>query len=661
MSMSLTSDLLRSEKSDLSRQKSTRERSWRQALEENIPILYWLPRYPLENLQPDFAGSITLGCILIGQSLAHANLCMVNLINGPYSCMLPPIVYAFFGTCVHASVGTGGLVSLLTGEVLAPLGDLEERTKAAAMLTAMVGMIMALMGVLQLAFLVRFLSRPALSGFITASAMLIMLSQVAPMLGLPDWASKGGIVNIVRHHLTYLEMTSPATLCLSTVTLLFLLNAKRLKTVRFLKFLSDFKELVMLAVSAVFCTFYNQQAKADERIRVVGKVPSGLPNLTFPVTSAADLQLMKELVPGAILLAFVVFLSSFAGAKKFAMKDGYQIRAFNELMALGFANFLGAFFGSVPTQVGLSRMGIAHQAGIKSQLGANVLVGVVVCLGVVLFSRYVENVPMCVLNCIIVNGASHLTEFDQAVELYAYAQNERYSWKMRGEMFTWIIGFSCTLCLGAFQGMLAAVVTSLVIILYQVVNPDIVELGFRERDGEDTHSSRARKWMALDRAGACREHGILVLRMEGPLFYANVERLQEWVEEQELDYSERSGIDNSLDGIILSASAIPFMDTSAVQTLYALIKTCAGRGTLFCIANTFGTTGRIAADKLEPLMLAALKTSYLKTQLKNSASIDDFVKLVRGHREALDMRDERPLRLVRCSTLQAKSCIITKK
>ncbi|CAE7300894.1 SULTR3 [Symbiodinium sp. CCMP2456] len=129
MSMSLTSDLLRSEKSDLSRQKSTRERSWRQALEENIPILYWLPRYPLENLQPDFAGSITLGCILIGQSLAHANLCMVNLINGPYSCMLPPIVYAFFGTCVHASVGTGGLVSLLTGEVLAPLGDLEERTK----------------------------------------------------------------------------------------------------------------------------------------------------------------------------------------------------------------------------------------------------------------------------------------------------------------------------------------------------------------------------------------------------------------------------------------------------------------------------------------------------------------------------------------------------
>eukprot|EP00434_Breviolum_minutum_P041361 symbB.v1.2.036794.t1/scaffold5266.1/size29180/1 len=108
---------------------------------------------------------------------------MVNLINGPYrssmaltasqvpgsmmassrGCMLPPIVYAFFGTCVHASVGTGGLVSLLTGEVMADQGDLAERTQKVAILTAMVGVIMALMGLLQLSFLVRFLSRPALS------------------------------------------------------------------------------------------------------------------------------------------------------------------------------------------------------------------------------------------------------------------------------------------------------------------------------------------------------------------------------------------------------------------------------------------------------------------------------------------------------------------
>jgi len=622
-------------------------KSWKKILEEQVPILVWLPRYPKENLSADLAGAMTLGCILIGQSLAHANLCMVNLINGPYSCMLPPIVYAFFGTCVHASVGTGGLVSLLTGEVMADQGDLAERTQKVAILTAMVGVIMALMGLLQLSFLVRFLSRPALSGFITASALLIILSQVAPMLGLPSWASKGGIVNVVRHHIKYLEMMDPATTGLSLVGLLFLMNAKKLKKVPFLKFIGDFKELVLLAASAIFCNYYNPEVDQDLKIKIVGKMPAGLPHFVLPVQSSADWQVVKELLPGAILVAFVVFLSSFAGAKKFAMKDGYQIRAFNELMALGFANFLGAFFGAVPTQIGLSRMGIAHQAGIRSQLGANVLVGVVVCLGVVLFSRYIEHVPMCVLNAIIVNGASHLTEFDQAIDLWAYATNEKYNWTTRGDMLTWIVGFCCTLYFGAFQGMLSAVLASLIIILYQVVNPDIVQLGFRKGDAVD--AERARKWMSLERQGAIRESGILVLRLEGPLFYANVERLQEWIEEEELELQDTE----ELIGIVVSASAIPFMDTTAVQTLKALSKTCADRGVLFCIANTFGQTGRIAADQLEPLLEDAVKDPFLKTQVKSCSSVDDFIELIRRYRETIDKSISH--RLVRASTIQARS------
>ncbi|CAJ1439262.1 unnamed protein product [Effrenium voratum] len=637
----MSADPLVGQKSKASR------RGWGDVLLEQMPILYWLPRYPLENLKPDLAGAMTLGCILIGQSLAHANLCMVNLINGPYSCMLPPIVYALFGTCVHASVGTGGLVSLLTGEVMADRGNLEQRTHDVAILTCLVGLLLALMGLLQLAFLVRFLSRPALSGFITASAILIMLSQVAPMLGLPNWASKGGIVNIIRHHITYLEYTDIATAILSAVALVFLLNAKKLKKVKALKFIGDFKELVLLALSTIFCNYYNPTVDEELHIKVVGHVPAGLPAFEFPVKSAADLQTAKELLPGAILVAFVVFLSSFAGAKKFAMKDGYQIRAFNELMALGFANMLGALTGSVPTQIGLSRMGIAHQAGVKSQLGANIVVGVVVCLGVLLFSSYIQHVPMCVLNAIIVNGASHLTEFDQAVELWKFATNKRYNWKTRGDMLTWIIGFCCTLYFGAFQGMLSAVFASLIIILYQVVNPDIVQLGFREGDVMD--AARPRKWMALDRKGAVKEPQILVFRLEGPLFYANVERLQEWVEEQEVEIGEEEG---ELIGIVLSASAIPFMDTTAVQALSALIKTCSERGTLFCIANTFGQTGRIAADQLEPLLKESITDSFLRSQLQNCSSVDDFVRLIRAYKEAHS--DVTTHCLMRASMLQTK-------
>eukprot|EP00440_Ansanella_granifera_P040682 gb/GFBE01044119.1/.p1 GENE.gb/GFBE01044119.1/~~gb/GFBE01044119.1/.p1 ORF type:complete len:336 (+),score=78.56 gb/GFBE01044119.1/:1-1008(+) len=315
------------------------------------------------------------------------------------------------------------------------------------------------------------------------------------------------------------------------------------------------------------------------------------------------------------------------------MKDGYQIRAFNELMALGFGNFLGAFTGAVPTQIGLSRMGIAHQAGIKSQLGTNILVGVVVAVGVALFSQYLASVPMCVLNAIIVNGASHLTEFDQASHLLKYARNSRYNWKTRGDILTWTIGFCCTFFLGALQGMLSAVAASLVIIFNQVVNPDIVALGYRKSD-ELVATGRDRKWMSLDREGAEIEDGIIVFRLEGPLFYANVERLQEWIEEQEVRSAQESEDGRGLRGIILSASAIPFMDTSAVQTLAALIKTCSERKTLFCIANTFGQTGRITADELEPIMKEALKTPKLKQRLHECSSIDDFIRLIRENEEA---------------------------
>ncbi|CAE8707831.1 unnamed protein product, partial [Polarella glacialis] len=116
---------------------------WRKTLERYVPILEWLPNYPWsESLMPDIAGSMTLGFVLIGQSLAHAHLCKVELINGPYSCMLPPIIYAFFGTSVHASVGTGGLVSLLTGEVLDGFGSLQERTHACCILTLLVGLLL---------------------------------------------------------------------------------------------------------------------------------------------------------------------------------------------------------------------------------------------------------------------------------------------------------------------------------------------------------------------------------------------------------------------------------------------------------------------------------------------------------------------------------------
>ena len=196
------------------------------------------------------------------------------------------------------------------------------------------------------------------------------------------------------------------------------------------------------------------------------QVPEGLPEFSLPVRDAADLQLARELLPGALLIALVVFLSSWAGAKKFALKDGYKIGSQNEMLALGLANVAGAFQGAVPTQIGLSRMGIAYGMGVKSQLGANVLVAAVVALGVLCLSPAFAAVPRPVLNAIIVSGAAHLTEFEQARYLWRVVQAD--SVRYRTDVGVWWVGLVSTLCLGAFEGILVAVGVSLVLIVYQV-------------------------------------------------------------------------------------------------------------------------------------------------------------------------------------------------
>merc|ERR1719305_196818 len=154
------------------------------ACARQLPSLEWVKAYDFAWLWNDVAGGVTLGLVLLAQSLAHAHLCGVAPIRGPYACLLAPLAYALLGTCHEASIGTGGLVSLVVSEQLArEYATPEERSARAATCALLVGLVLCVMGLLRLAFLVRFLSRPALSGFISGSALLIIKSMSGPMVG----------------------------------------------------------------------------------------------------------------------------------------------------------------------------------------------------------------------------------------------------------------------------------------------------------------------------------------------------------------------------------------------------------------------------------------------------------------------------------------------
>eukprot|EP00928_Gymnodinium_smaydae_P013717 TRINITY_DN14983_c0_g1_i2.p1 TRINITY_DN14983_c0_g1~~TRINITY_DN14983_c0_g1_i2.p1 ORF type:complete len:650 (+),score=91.72 TRINITY_DN14983_c0_g1_i2:301-2250(+) len=595
-----------------------------------VPILEWLPHYDFkECFFPDLSGAITLGNILICQSLAHAKLCGVTFITGPYSCMLGPAVYAIFGTCIHSSIGTGALICLMTADVLKLVGETEaERTARAGLLTFLVGAILALMGLLRMASFVRFLSRPALSGFITAGSLLAMLSQAEGMLGLPKLAKPNdSIQGLLMHNPMLLKETKWPTLVLSVVALLYLTNAKKLKKIKLLKPFGDFKELVLLGTYAIFSAYWNAAVGDSLHVAVVGDIPSGLPRLSNPFTqAAASGTLIREMLPGAFFIALVAFLTSFAGAKKFGLEDGYKIEPTNELVGIGMTNVAGAFLGAVPTSIGNTRMGIARQCGVRTQLGANVFVSIYVGFAVAFLTKLLYNIPLCSLNAIIVVGSSHMMEFSHAKELYQFSKIKELNWKTRMDIIVWMVGFFGTMQLGASDGIALACVVSLFIIVYQVVNPEIQALGFQH-----DVAANSRRWKSLPRANHVEVPGIIVYRLEGPCFYANVEQMIEWLENEELKRMEEDP-NYELKAIIFSAIAVPFMDTTAAQSIERCIKTYRDRNVLFFIANTFGQTGRLVTMQIEDK--EARGDAKLEAKIKTCSSIDDFVELVQEHFKA---------------------------
>lgn len=550
-----------------------------------LPIVDWLPEYRArEELPQDISCGITLGCVLISQSLAHAKLCGVSVIHGPYSCIFPPLVYAFFGTCHEASVGTGGLVALLVGKALEVYDTEAERTEKGAILSVVVGVFLTIMGIGKMAFMVRFLSRPALSGFITASAIMIILSMAGGMLGMPaEYSGKRFISGVVFDPLNLKFLNVPTTV-MSLVAFAWFETCKKLKKTSLaktsLKWVLMFKELIGLAVGSVVCIFFAESAG----IELIGHVDSGIPTPTFPITSTQSLSEAQDMLANGALIAVVVFISSWGSAKKCALKNHYHVTAFNELVALGLANVSSAFLGGVPTQIGLSRSALAMTLGVKSQVGAGMVVAAVLSLIVKFGAPLIYYVPGGILNTIIIFAAQELFEFEQPRSLFKFKEYK--------DCACWIVGFVATLMFGCVKGITIAVVVSMVLVMYSVVEPNISILAERPDD---------KQWVKREmHPEAAERKGMLVLRVEGPMFYANMESLQEQINLMELEAANR---DQPVTLIILSAASISFIDSTALQVLEEMIGAWKGRGIQFYIANAFGDCKELIETVLKDALL----------------------------------------------------------
>jgi SulP family sulfate permease len=525
-------------------------------LKRYFPIFDWLPGYQKQWLSGDLSAGITVGIMLIPQGMAYAMIAGLPPVFGLYAALVPQIVYALMGTSRQLAVGPVAMDSLLVASGLGALAlsGLEEYIAMALFLALFMGGIQLLFGLLKMGFLVNFLSKPVISGFTSAAAIIIGLSQLKHLLGT-DIEGSSQIHILLSNAFKTLGDTNLFTLGLGIAAIVVIRMLKGIN-----RKIPGALVAVVLGVMAVYFL-----GLSSSGVRIVGEVPDGLPALTLPAVDAARIS---ELFPIALTLALIAFMEAISVAKAVEEKRGENhVKANQELVALGASNIIGSLFQSYPTTGGFSRTAVNDQAGAHTGL-ASLISSAVVGLTLLFLTPAFYYLPNAVLAAIIMVAVFGLIDLKYPARL----------WKNRKDEFALlVITFLLTLGLGIKEGILLGVLASLLLLVYRISKPHIAILG-RIRDTPHFRN--------LDRFTTDTENpeDFLILRFDGQLFFGNKDYFREQLQKQ----IEKKG--EGLRYVILNAEAVNYIDSTAVFMLRSLVADLKKENIRFAVAGAIGPT-----------------------------------------------------------------------
>lgn len=490
-----------------------------------IPLLGAVKGYRTADARGDVVAGLTTAVMLIPQGMAYAMLAGVPPIYGLYASLAPVLVYAAFGSSRQLAVGPVAMVSLLVAAGVgkgAPAGS-DAFVAHAILLALMVGALQLAMGVLRLGFLVNFLSHPVISGFTSAAAIVIGLSQLGQVLGF-SIPRDHQVHEIVAAALAGLGQTHLPTLALGAGTIATLVAARR-----FAPALPG--ALVVVVGSTLLVWSLDLHATG---VAIVGKVPAGLPPLALP---ELDVAAAGELFGVAVTIAVVGFMESVAVAKKYARDNGYVVDANQELVGLGLANVVGSLTSAFPVTGGFSRTAVNAQAGARTNV-AGVVTALMVGLALVLLTPLFYFLPKAVLAGIIMTAVFGLIDLDEV----------RHLWKVkRSDLAMLLITFAVTLGVSIEAGIAAGVIASLGLLVLRTTRPHVAVLG---------HLPGTRAYRNVERfAEAKTVPGVLALRLDAQIYFGNVNFLKETLDTL---LAEREGTRV----VVLDASGINQVDAS---------------------------------------------------------------------------------------------------
>ncbi len=509
------------------------------------------------------AGLIT-AVLLVPQGMAYALLAGLPAQTGLYAAILPPVVYALFGTSRTLAVGPVAVAALMVASALnAHVGDSSVARVTGAMVLAMeVGVILLLLGVLRAGALVNFISHPVLSGFTTGAALLIIITQLKHFTGVSVQGDDA--LALLSSLLAQRDEFGVLPALVGVATLLLLLLGRRPMVALLVKvgvarywaaMLSRIVPLLAVVIGAALSA-----ALLTGRLSVVGDIPVGIPVLHLEIV--ADGSLWYALAPSALLIAVVAYVESVSVAKALAARRRQRLHSNQEFHALGAANIAAALISAMPVAGGFARSMVNFDAGARTQL-ATIIAASMVLLATLFFTAALYHLPNVVLAAIIVVAVAQLIDLRGGLKLWRYS---------RGDGSAFVATALGVLLLGVEAGLVIGIILSLGIYVWRTGKPHIAVVG---RVPGTTH------FRNIYRHKVAQLPQVIFVRPDADIYFANAAAVE--------DYLMRE-ISASIDvhHVVLIMTAVNYIDSTGLDMLEGLEEELARAGVTLCLCEVKG-------------------------------------------------------------------------
>ena len=516
-----------------------------------LPVTKWARSYDREWLRPDIIAGITVGAFTIPEAMAYVSLAGLPPEIGLYSSMVALLVYVIFGTSNQLSVGPTSTLSILVGSTLGSLMILNasQYFMMASLVAVMVGILAFISWALRLGFIIKFISRTVLTGFLAGIALFIASGQLSKLFGIPG--VQGNFFQRMYHLLVNIDQTNITTLAIGVGGILFLFLATK-------KFPKLPNTLFLVLGSIILITFTNLSSSG---VKLVGSIPQGLPSLIIPDPTLIDVNVLLILATTVFLISYV---EGYLFASEYAARNKYKIDKNQELLALGASNIAVGFFQGLPIGGVPSRTAVNNENGAKTPLAGGIS-GLVILLVLVFFTGIFYNLPETILAAIVLFVIKRLVDIPHFRKIYNFSKME---------FAIAIITLLSVLFFGALEGIVIGVILSVLGLLNNMYNPHIAILG---------RIPGTIKYLDVKRHPESEiiSH-TLIVRIDGSQIFLNTESIKNTI----IDLVDNEYKDTKL--FVLDFEATSFIDYSGIEMLEELNDEMKQRGIKIKAANMYG-------------------------------------------------------------------------